>query len=85
MPAARSSAALAPMMEAYTLSLQVGVPPRCMWPRMVALVSMPVAASMRFAMEPEWPIPSALIMMLCFLPRLRLSIIRLIRACSLPS
>ena len=32
-------------MEAYILSLQVGEPPRCICPRMVALVSIPVAAS----------------------------------------
>lgn len=37
--------------------------PRCMWPRIVALVSMPVAASILFAMEEEWPMPSALMMM----------------------
>lgn len=37
-------------------------PPRCMWPRIVALVSMPVAASILFAMEEEWPMPSALMM-----------------------
>ena len=74
-----------PIMEAYTRSLQVGVPPRCMWPKMVALVSIPVAASILLAMEAEWPIPSALMMMLCFLPRFRFSITRLISACSSPS
>ena len=80
-----AAAALAPIIDAYTRSLQVGVPPRCMWPKMVARVSIPVAASIRFAMEPECPMPSALMMMLCFLPLLRFSIIRLIRACSSPS
>ena len=30
------------MIDAYTLSLHVGLPPRCMCPRIVALVSIPV-------------------------------------------
>lgn len=37
---------------------------------MVARVSIPVAASIRLAMDVEWPIPSALMMMWCFFPLL---------------
>ena len=40
-------------MEPATRSRQVGLPPRCMYPKMVALVSTPVAASMRRAMLEE--------------------------------
>ena len=43
------------------------------------------AASIRRAMEVECPMPSALMIMLCFLPCLRFAIIRLINICSLPS
>ena len=50
------------MQVAYILSLQVGLPPLCMYPRIVALVSMPVAASIRLAMDVECPMPSAFTM-----------------------
>ena len=39
---------LASMLDGY-----VGLPPRCMWPSIVALVSMPVAASILLAMLVE--------------------------------
>lgn len=45
----------------------------------------PVAASIRFAIDAECPMPSALMILHGLLPRFRLSMMRLISICSLPS
>ena len=75
LPSHKSSTAIVPIADANTLSLHVGLPPRWMWPSIVALVSTPVATSIIFAISAEFPTPSAFTIIWFFLPSFLLSCI----------